>query len=180
MDPVRAEAYAACERNDVGLTVMKGYAGGRLLDAAKSPFGVAMTPVQCLHYCLTRPAVASVLIGVATPAQIDDALRYEAASPAELDYASILAEAPKHAYYGQCTYCGHCAPCSVGINIALVNKFYDLAEMADEMPASVREHYLALDVLAGDCTACAACEPNCPFGVKISERMEKAAQLFGR
>ena len=39
---------------------MKGYAGGRLFDARTSPFGVALTPVQCLHYALTRPAVASV------------------------------------------------------------------------------------------------------------------------
>jgi len=52
--------------------------------------------------------------------------------------------------------------------------------MADEVPTSVREHYLALDALAGDCTECRACEPNCPFGVRISERMGKAAALFGR
>ena len=42
---------------------MKGFAGGRLFDAARSPFGVALTPVQCIHYALTRPAVASVLAG---------------------------------------------------------------------------------------------------------------------
>lgn len=28
MDPTRAELYALCEREGVGLTVMKGYAGG--------------------------------------------------------------------------------------------------------------------------------------------------------
>ena len=56
MNPARAELYALCEREDVGLTVMKGFAGGRLFDAARSPFGVALTPVQCIHYALTRPA----------------------------------------------------------------------------------------------------------------------------
>ncbi|WP_242946734.1 hypothetical protein [Lactonifactor longoviformis] len=35
-----------------------------LLDDAQSPFGKALTPVQCLHYCLTRPAVASVMVGM--------------------------------------------------------------------------------------------------------------------
>lgn len=44
MNPARAELYALCEREDVGLTVMKGFAGGRLFDAARSPFGVALTP----------------------------------------------------------------------------------------------------------------------------------------
>ncbi len=64
MNPARAEELnALCEREDVGLTVMKGFAGGRLFDAARSPFGVALTPVQCIHYALTRPAVASILAG---------------------------------------------------------------------------------------------------------------------
>ncbi len=54
IDPARAEVYKLCEQNDVGITVMKPYAGGRLFDEARSPFGVALTPVQCIHYCLTR------------------------------------------------------------------------------------------------------------------------------
>ena len=29
------------------------------------------------------------------------------------------------------------------------------------------------------CTGCGQCEPRCPFGVPIPERMEKAAALFG-
>ena len=53
MEPVRAELYATCEREDVGMTVMKGYAGGRLLSAEASPFGVALAPLaQCIHYAL--------------------------------------------------------------------------------------------------------------------------------
>ena len=179
MEPVRAEVYALCERENVGLTVMKGYAGGRLLDAAKSPFGVALTPVQCLHYALTRPAVASVLVGIESVDQLNEALAYETADNADLDYASILAGAPKHAYYGQCTYCGHCQPCTVGINIALVNKFYDLATLKEDTPASVQAHYEALDVTAGECIQCGECEPRCPFGVPIIQRMEQAAALFG-
>lgn len=180
MEPARAELYAACERENVGITVMKGYAGGRLLSAQTSPFGVALTPVQCIHYALTRPSVASIMVGAANEQHADDALAYEAAAEKERDYASVLANAPRHAYFGQCTYCGHCAPCAAHIDIALVNKFYDLAAMQDDVPASVRAHYEALDATAADCIACAACESRCPFGVKIADRMTKAAALFGR
>ncbi len=184
IEPVRAALYARAEATETALTVMKGYAGGRLLSADASPFGVALTPVQCIHYALTRPAVASIMVGVETVEQLDEALGYETATAAERDYASVLAGAPKHAYMGQCTYCGHCAPCTVGINIALANKFYDLAEMAvgdgaASAPASVRAHYEAMAVTAEACTACGQCEPRCPFGVSIPERMEKAAALFG-
>ena len=180
MEPVRAELYATCEREDVGITVMKGYAGGRLLSAETSPFGVALTPVQCIHYALTRPAAASVMVGVTTLEHVDDALAYEQSSEEERDYASVLAGAPRHAYYGQCTYCGHCAPCVSGINIALVNKFYDLAVMQDEVSASVQAHYEALGETASSCIACEECEARCPFGVPIAKRMARAEELFGR
>ena len=63
VDPVRAEMYKICEQQDVGITCMKPFAGGRLFYAERSPFGVALTPVQCIHYALTKPAVASVLCG---------------------------------------------------------------------------------------------------------------------
>ena len=179
MDPLRAKLYAACEEKGVGITVMKPFAGGRLLDAAKSPFGVALTPAQCIHYCLTRPAVASVLGGIESVEQLEDGLAYEVASPEELDYASVLAGAEAHAWEGQCTYCGHCQPCVVEINIALVNKYADLAELHDEVPEGVGEHYRELAAKAGDCTGCQACEARCPFGVPIAEKMAKTAALFG-
>ena len=117
---------------------MKGYEGGRLFKAETSPFKVALTPVQCLHYALTRPAVASVMVGCDTPDHVDAAVAYETASEEEKDYASILASAPKHAYSGQCTYCGHCAPCPSGIDIAMVNKLYDLARMQDTVPPPIQ------------------------------------------
>lgn len=179
MTPERAELYALCEETGTGITVMKGYMGGRLFDAATSPFGVALTPAQCLEYDLTRPAVASVMVGFSAPEHVAEAVGYETASAEERDYARVLAEAPRHAYVGQCTYCGHCAPCPKGIDIASVNKFYDLATMYDEVPDSLLEHYRALGATASACIACHACESRCPFGVRIAEKMAKAAALFG-
>ena len=179
IDPERVELYSLCEQNDVGITVMKGYFGGRLFDAKTSPFGVAFTPSQCIHYCLTRPAVSSVLCGYDTIEQIDQALAYETATYDEKDYASVIASAPLHSYMGQCTYCGHCKPCPMNIDIAMVNKFYDLAIQQPEVPESVRSHYMLLDQKASDCVGCQSCETRCPFGVGIAERMEKAAALFG-
>lgn len=179
IDPVRAGLYRLCEQNDVGLTVMKPYAGGRLFDAERSPFGVALTPVQCIHYCLTRPAVASVMAGYDTPEHVEQAAAYENASAEEKDYASLLASAPRHTFgQGECTYCGHCKPCPVKIDIAMVNKYYDLAVMQPDVPAAVKEHYLALEYRADACIGCHSCESRCPFGVKIAERMEKTAELF--
>ena len=177
--PERAELYRLCEQNGVGLTVMKCYAGGRLFNAQASPFGVAMTPVQCLHYALTRPAVASVMVGYDTPEHVEAAVAYETATDDEKDYASVLAGAPHHAYSGQCTYCGHCSPCPREIDIAMVNKLLDLAQMQPDVPSSVKAHYAALEHTAADCIACRASETRCPFGVKRADRMQTAARLLG-
>lgn len=179
IDPERAALYHLCEEKDVGITVMKGYGGGRLLDAELSPFKVAFTPVQCIHYALTRPAVASVLCGYDTKAQVDEAVAYENATDDEKDYAKVIAGAPLHSYMGQCTYCGHCKPCPSDIDIAMVNKFYDLVRMQPEVPESVRSHYMLLEHTASECIGCESCESRCPFAVKISERMKKASELFG-
>lgn len=177
--PEREELYKLCEQNGVGITVMKGYAGGRLFDQERSPFGVALSPVQCLHYALTRPAVASVMVGFDTPQHVYDAVAYETATEEEKDYASVLASAPSHAFStGQCTYCGHCAPCPVRIDIAMVNKLYDLAVMHSQVPATVRAHYEALRANASDCIGCKTCEGRCPFHVPVAERMQKARELF--
>ncbi|MBR3468208.1 MAG: aldo/keto reductase [Lachnospiraceae bacterium] len=179
IDPERARLYQMCEEKGVGITVMKGYFGGALLDKERSPFGVAFTPAQLIHYALTRPGAASILCGYDTKEQIDVAVAYESASDDEKDYASVIANAPLHSYRGQCTYCGHCKPCPVDIDIAMVNKFYDLATAQPTIPESVAQHYKALKHTADECIGCRSCESRCPFGVKIAERMKKATQLLG-
>lgn len=175
----RSELYKLCEEYGVGITVMKGFAGGRLFDEKRSPFGVSLTPMQCIHYALTRPGVASILCGYDTKEQVDEAIRYETAAEEEKDYASTLANAPLHSYKGECTYCGHCKPCAAQLDIAMINKYYDLAAMQPEVPATVRSHYELLEHHASDCIGCQECESRCPFGVPIAERMRKAAELFG-
>ena len=177
--PERMELYQACEQNQVGITVMKGFAGGRLLDAGRSPFGVALTPVQCLHYCLTRPAVGSVLCGFDSPEQVDQALAYETAGEQEKDFASVIGSASLDTLTRKCMYCNHCKPCPAGIDIAMVNKYYDLALMQPEVPASLKVHYHELEFSAKDCIGCGGCESRCPFGVPVMERMKKAQELFG-
>ena len=181
IDPERAAFYRLCEEKEIGITVMKGFFGGRLFDEKTSPFGTAFTPKQLIHYALTRPGVSSILCGYDTIQQVDEAVGYETAPDEEKDYASVIASAPLHSYMGQCTYCGHCKPCPADIDIAMVNKFYDLATAQEDgnIPESILEHYRALGTTAKDCIGCRSCEGRCPFGVKVAERMRRTAELFG-
>lgn len=179
MDPDRQRLYELCQTMGVGITVMKAFAGGDLLNAALSPAGVALTAEQCIHYALTRPAVSCVLAGAHSVEQLKDSLKYETATDAEKDYASALASFPKISWSGHCMYCSHCAPCPVEISVAEVTKFLNLATAGNAMPETVREHYKALPHHAGECIQCGACETRCPFAVAIRKNMEKARQVFG-
>lgn len=178
-NPVRAELYRTCEAMGVGITVMKGLGAGMLLSEKASPFGFALTPGQCIHYALTRPAVCSVLTGITSLEELDTAVGYFALSEEEKDYAKLLSTTPKYSMRGKCMYCNHCLPCPAQIDIAQVNKFLDLALVNEAVPETVKGHYASLSAHGGDCLACGSCESNCPFGVQVIQRMEKAKEIFG-
>ncbi len=179
MDPDRQRLYEVCQSRGVGITVMKCFAGGDLLSAELSPAGAALTPAQCIHYCLTRPAVATVLCGAHTTGQLRECIAYETASDAERDYASAFASFPKISWSGHCMYCSHCAPCPMKISVADVTKFLNLAVSSGAVPETVREHYKILEAHGSDCIQCGACEHRCPFGVAIRKNMKKAVEIFG-
>lgn len=180
IDPDRQALYEYCEKEGVAITVMKAFGGGDLLDAQLSPFGVAMTTHQCIHYCLTRPGVVSVMSGAHSIEEMKLSASYCDASSQEKDFALVLAKVPKHSFVGNCVYCGHCAPCSQGIDIASVHKFLDLCIAQGEVVETAREHYYALEKHASNCIECGACMRNCPFGVDIISKMKKAVEVFGQ
>lgn len=177
MDPQRQALYESCQRQGVGVTVMKAFGGGDLL-SQYSPAGVALTPFQCLHYALTRPGVACVMAGARTVKELETCAAYEDAPDSEKDYAAAFAAMPRISWEGHCMYCGHCAPCPKGIDVASVTKFLNLCRAQGEIPETVREHYAALPRKAGACVGCGACEQRCPFGVPAVENMAQAAKLF--
>ena len=179
MDPERQRLYETCQRLGVGVTVMKCFGGGDLLDAKLSPAGAALTVNQCIHYALTRPAVATVLAGAHSAEQFLTSLAYEDAGEAERDYAAAFAAFPRIRWHGHCMYCSHCAPCPQKISVADVTKFLHLAEAQKRVPETVREHYAVLPHHAGECVQCGVCETRCPFGVDVRANMRKAKEVFG-
>ena len=170
----RLELYRDCERMGVGISVMKPFAGGQLLNAKTSLFKRALTHTQCFQYALDRPAVLTVLPGVRDKADVETALGYVNTSPQEKDYSVIREFTPADAM-GVCVYCNHCQPCPSGLNVGLINKYYDLAFAGDEM---ARGHYMKLHIQADACTKCGHCESRCPFHVKQETRMEEINQFF--
>ena len=165
----RSAIYQRCEKEGVGISVMKPFSGGQLLQAAQSPFGQALTPYQCIRYALDKPGVLTVLPGASNTEEVKTLLAYCEQPEDALDYSVIGSFAPPKAV-GKCVYCNHCKPCPVGIDIGLVNKYYDLAKAGDKLAI---EHYRTLEKNADDCIQCGHCDSRCPFLVHQSERMKE-------
>ena len=165
----RAAVYRRCEAEGIGISVMKPFSGGQLLEASRSPFGQALTRYQCIRYALDKPGVLTVLPGAQSIREVEDLLAYEHQPEDALDYSVIGSFAPPKAL-GKCVYCNHCKPCPAGIDIGLVNKYYDLAKAGDAL--AVR-HYKTLGKNAADCIQCGHCDSRCPFSVCQTGRMRE-------
>ena len=172
----RFDLFKRCEIEGVGISVMKPFFAGQLLSAEHSPFGTPLTHNQCLQYAIDRPGVLVAVPGVQTMAHLDQLLKFLTATEEEKDY-SVIGTFTADTISGTCVYCNHCQPCPAGIDIGLMNKYYDLALAGDDIAAN---HYTKLSVKADMCLQCGHCESRCPFGVKQESRMEEINQYFSK
>ena len=170
----RMELYRYCEKEGVGISVMKPFSGGQLLEGRTSPFGMALSQYQCIQYALDKPGVLTVLPGIRNVEDVKKLLGFFEADSKERDY-SIIGSFTPHDAAGTCVYCNHCQPCPVGLNVGLINKYYDLAKAGDTMAV---EHYNNLNLHADDCIECGHCESRCPFHVSQMTRMKEIDEYF--
>lgn len=184
-----AALYAACREHNVGLVAMKPYAGGMFFLAGQSVFlhwvqagGQALqvdkleqiTPPRCLEYVLQQP-VSTIVPGVKSVAELQEALAYYDTPVAERDYAQIIQHI-HHFTMGQCVYCNHCLPCAVNINIGETLRLLD--EAINGVTPELQARYDALTVAASDCIACYECHERCPYEVDVVSKMKEAAALY--
>ena len=112
----RMDLYRRCEAEGVGISVMKAFGGGQLLNEKTSPFQKALTEYQCIQYALDKPGVVTVLPGIRGREDLKRILGFLEASPEEKDYSVIGTFTPQDAE-GICVYCNHCQPCPAGLDV---------------------------------------------------------------
>jgi predicted aldo/keto reductase-like oxidoreductase len=188
--PGRSDLLDLCARQNIGVAAMKPFGGGKLLNKRGSlrvpkyqtsgeSFQVKIAgevrPAQCLSYVLAQRGVSVALPGVKNEAELAAALHSLEAKDEEQDFSGLLASFGRY-IEGECTYCNHCLPCPVVIDIGLVNRLLDQAEFG--LTASLRAAYAALPIKASACTECGACTKRCPFGVDVMDRMQQAIAVL--
>jgi predicted aldo/keto reductase-like oxidoreductase len=188
--PRRTDLLELCLRRGIGVVAMKPFGGGKLLrergslrvpkyqtagETYRVKIATQVTPVQCLSYVLAQVGVSVALAGVKNQEELAAALHTLEASEAERDFSGLLADFGRYVE-GECTYCNHCLPCPVVIDIGQVNHLLDWAEIG--LTESLRAAYAALPVKASACTECGACTRRCPFGVDVVFRLRQAVRVF--
>jgi predicted aldo/keto reductase-like oxidoreductase len=174
--PGRRELYHACATYGVGVVAMKPYASG-VLFAQGNPSSIVLTPIQCISYALSQPAVCTVVPGCKDVAEMKAALAFLEATEEEKDFSSINVST-LWKLRGSCVYCNHCLPCPADIDIGLITRITDTAGYGVE--GRIISEYEELPVTAADCIECDLCTARCPFEVDIIANMHRAVEIFGK
>ena len=135
----RASLYRDCQRHGVGISVMKPFAGGQLLNAGISPFGQALTPVSV-------PAIRARPPGRCSPccpacAGWTTSRTRSASSDAPPERARLCRHQPVRpgrARRAAASTATTACPVPTSLNIGLINKYYDLACAGDKL---AEQHY---------------------------------------
>ena len=162
------ELMRKCTENNIGFIVMKPLAGGAIEDANLA-----------LRFICANPDVSVVIPGMYDVKEIDMNLAAtEDTSPLSEEELKKMEEIREQLGSNFCRRCNYCQPWSAGINISsvfLLQGYLDRYGLGDW----ARTRYEALDVKAGACVECGACEPRCPYNLPIREMLKEAAGKFG-
>lgn len=145
----RHDLYSFCEQKNVGVIVMKTFAGGWLL---KDDSPVKMSVSQCISYALSKPGVVTAACGCRSVEEYSKTLEYIDANENEKDFAEIYKSSFNWKGDAKCLYCNHCLPCPEGIDIAGAMRIIDSGGVKPD-----------------NCTGCGLCQQRCPFGVPVTK-----------
>lgn len=152
---------------DVGIIVMKPYAGGAIVNKE-----------YALRFELEHEAVSIVIPGVDSLEQLEFNARLASPFvPLKPEERAIIEKEAKELGEHFCRRCGYCLPCAVEINIPMMFLLegyytrYNLKEWSET-------RYKAMDKKAKDCIACGLCESRCPYELPIIDMMKRTSHVM--
>lgn len=97
--------YNECEKRGVPIVAMKPFAAGNILKGSKGPISglLELTPVQCIEYVLSFPAVACPVPGFASVEELNQSLDWLTATEGEKDLSTIN-DSLVGKFHNQCMY----------------------------------------------------------------------------
>ena len=183
MDSGVDQAIATATKAGIGVVAMKVMAGGfkdiKPSDPLYAKLKTDGAMLAALKWVLDRPNVATTIPGMTDMDQLEENLKAMAEPFSKGDQRVLAAhlDAIKPIY---CRMCGQCdGMCQKGLPVADMLRILTYADGYRQF-ALGRERFqeLAAEHRAVRCGDCAECTVECPHGVRVSDRMARAQELF--
>jgi predicted aldo/keto reductase-like oxidoreductase len=179
LDPAIAAAHAAGK----GVVAMKVMAGGlrlakpgnKLYDTFKRDGAL----VAALRWVLKSPDVDTTIPSMTDMDQLEENLKAMTGGFSKSD-ETLLARQLEHIAPLYCRMCGQCdGSCAKGLPVADILRCLTYADGYGQFSLG-RERFLELpaEVAQVRCGSCSSCTVDCPHGVRVSERLARAQELF--
>jgi predicted aldo/keto reductase-like oxidoreductase len=179
MDEAMEAAIQSLHEANIGLVAMKVMAGGTRGRNPRPQMQREGGPLAALKWVLKNPRIATTVPSMTDGDQLEQNFRAMKESFGDPDQ-KLLAARLKEIGSLYCHQCGHCdGQCPNGVPVSDVLRYLMYAEGYGQF-ALGREHFLELpaEVASVRCTDCPACTIQCPNGVRVTERLIRAQELF--
>lgn len=181
------DAIAYAESKGVPIAIMEPLKGGQLANLPESitniwDDGLQITPVErALRWAANFSNVKVILSGMSTLDQmkenidIADRLEENIISDREADKYLEVKAAIESRIKVPCTDCKYCMPCPVGVNIPRNFTTYNKGFMYEDQAhaAYMYQEKFTEENKASSCVECGKCEPQCPQGIKIIDKLKE-------
>ena len=187
MDPATDALIAAAKKAGLGVIAMKGLAGGvkptvrsYTVDSEKlNRLTREGAPVAALKWVLKNKNIDTVIPSIVDNDQLEQNILAMTAPFSEND-RKLLAMRLEEIKPLYCRMCGQCdGQCPNGLPVADMLRFLMYAEGYGQF-AMARDHFMELpaELQQVRCSDCEHCTIQCPNGVQVSSRLQRAQQLF--
>ena len=187
MDPSIDALIQTARKANVGIVAMKALAGGvrptvRSYTVDKEKLNRLTregAPVAALKWVLKNSNVDTVIPSIVDNEQLEQNVAAMTSRFTETD-GKLLAARLEEIKPIYCRMCGRCeGQCPKGLPVPDMLRFLMYAEGYGQF-AMARDHFQALppEVAAVRCGSCESCAIQCPNGVRVSDRLQRAQELL--
>jgi len=183
MDANMEQAIATAAKSGIGVVGMKvmagGFRGARPGEPANEKLKQPGALLAALKWVIDKPHIATTIPSMTDMDQLDENLK-AMEHPFSAADQKLLAEHLDLIRPLYCRMCGKCdGACQKGIKVADVLRCLTYADGYGQF-ALGRERFQELTAGNGAvrCGDCAECTVSCPHGVRVTDRMARAQELF--
>jgi predicted aldo/keto reductase-like oxidoreductase len=183
MDAKMDDLIAAAVKQGIGIVAMKVMAGG----FRRAKPGDKQTEIlkregamlAALKWVVKNKNVATTIPSITDNEQLEENLKAMAVPFSDADQKVLMAQL-EHITPLYCRMCGSCTGrCPKGLPVSDMIRFASYSDGYGQFQLA-RESFLSLpaELRSVRCTDCATCAIQCPNGVRVTDRLRTAQELF--